>query len=398
MKKLTASIFATLLTVVTVGAANADIASSGYVDTKVGEVSAKVATKAEQSDLTDLEGTVTTLSGTVSGHTTSIANLETNKADKTALSAYATTESVTSGLAGKQDKALITSTQYGTNKTSDTSYPSVKAVADAITAATENIASSDTVSALGTRVTTAEGDITALKARMDTAESDIATVEGTVGTASANATQALNNIGTLSQLTTTKKDNTVNAINEVKTAADNAASAASTAQGAVTTLTGRVGKNETNISALQSGKLDVGGTAAKATADAAGNNIVDTYATKAQIANMATEENLNLKQDKTDNSLATTAKTIVGAIGEVKTTADDALADAATAQADATQAISDAATAKGVADAAQSTANQAKTTADAAIPKPSADQINSNGVYVLTFNGTNGYAWETITR
>ena len=42
MKKLTAGIFATLLTVVTVGVANADIASTAWVNSKIGEVNTGV--------------------------------------------------------------------------------------------------------------------------------------------------------------------------------------------------------------------------------------------------------------------------------------------------------------------------------------------------------------------
>ena len=84
MKKLTAGIFATLLAVVSADSAYAAIASSGYVDEKVGEVSQ----------------TVTTLSGTVSGHTTQIGTINTNldkKADKaTTLSGYGITDAYTS--------------------------------------------------------------------------------------------------------------------------------------------------------------------------------------------------------------------------------------------------------------------------------------------------------------
>ena len=66
-------------------------------------------------------------------------------------------------------------------------------------------------------------------------------------------------------------------------------------QSALDTLTGRVSTNEGSITALQTGKLDTTGTAAKATADAAGNVITATYATKAEIADLATDENLALK-------------------------------------------------------------------------------------------------------
>ena len=98
------------------------------------------------------------------------------------------------------------------------------------------------------------------------------------------------------------------------------------------------------------GKLDTTGTAARATADADGNEITETYATKEEIAGMATDANLALKQDKTDNTLETTSKTVVGAINEVRGTAN-------TASSTATAAQSAAATAQSAAEAAQTAAD-----------------------------------------
>ena len=126
MKKLTAGIFATLLTVVTVGAANADIASKTYVDDQVG-------TKADASTVTTLQGTVNE-----QGERLTTAEGEID-ALQTASATHATTTALTEGLAGKQDKALIQSAQYSDNTTNDTSYPSVKAVADAITAVSSGV-------------------------------------------------------------------------------------------------------------------------------------------------------------------------------------------------------------------------------------------------------------------
>ena len=118
------------------------------------------------------------------------------------------------------------------------------------------------------------------------------------------------------------------------------------------------------------GKLDATGTAARATADASGNVITTTYATKAEIADMATDENLALKQDKTDEGLETTNKTVVGAINEVRGTANTASSTAtaaqsaaSAAQADATQALEDAATAQSAAEAAQTAADSKLPTA-----------------------------------
>ena len=214
----------------------------------------------------------------------------------------------------------------------------------------------------------------------------------------------MTNIGTLANLTTEAKTNTVVAINEVASEAAAAQTTATGAQSAVdaveSTIEGYgdiVTHNAAEFAttgALTSGlagKLDTTGTAARATADASGNNIANTYATKAEIADLATDENLAEKQDKTDNSLATTNKTVVGAINEVKTTADGASTaagaaqDAAdAAQADATKAISDAA--------------EAQAEAEAKIPLPGGECSNPTAKCVLVSNGTNSFEWEVIAR
>lgn len=60
------------------------------------------------------------------------------------------------------------------------------------------------------------------------------------------------------------------------------------------------------------------GNAEKATQDANGKVIDTTYATKTELG-----EAVNSKQDKTDNALSTTQKTIVGAINENKSAIDN---------------------------------------------------------------------------
>lgn len=494
MKKLTAGIFATLLAVVSVGAANAEIASKGYVDQQVG-------TKADAA-------TVSSLQGTVSGHTSQIGTINETIGGYGDIVTHDVSEFATAAQGTKADTAVqpadITDVERTTNKTTtlsgtstDAQYPSAKAVWDTIQAETSDIASSGDLSALTGRVTTAEGEIDTLQTEMEgkanTADlGDLATLdtvgsaqitdgsiatediadkavteaklsdtvnasldkadsalqqadlagyvtktaadedyaakstEGIANTASTNAQTALTNIGTLTELTTEAKGSTVAAINEVASEAAAAASAASAAdtkagqaqaaataaQGDVDTLEGVVNNAETGLAAahtaigeLETGKLDVDGTAARATADASGNVITTTYATKAEIANMATDENLNLKQDKTDNNLATTDKTVVGAINEVRTTANTASSTAtaaqsaaAAAQEDATQALEDAATAQSTATAAQQTATQAQNTANAAIPAPTAACADSANKCVLVSSGAGNYSWEVIAR
>ena len=492
MKKLTAGIFATLLAVVSTGAANAEIASKGYVDEQVDTVEATVATKADKSALD-------TLSGTVAGHTSQIGTINTTIEGYGDIVTHDVDEFATAAQGAKADAAvqpaaisdmqvkanLTTNAEWATEKTSDDKYPSNAAVDAAIKSATSQLPSSGTiteiqgditeikgnvtelqtgkqdknmgsgaanhivttdgtgnitssatiantqVSGLGTLATKstvtsaditdgtiAEGDLNAsinasldkadtalqaadlaeyvTKTAADAAYADIAT-EGVASTASTKAQSALTNIGTLSELTTQAKANAVAAINEVASEATAAQTTATGAQNAVdaveSTIEGYgdiVTHNAAEFATTGAlttglaGKLDTDGTAARATADASGNVITTTYATKAEIANMATDENLALKQDKTDEGLETTNKTVVGAINEVRGTANTANTAAGAAQ--------------DAADAAQEAAEAAQATASAAIPAPSDACADSANKCVLVSSGAGNYSWEVIAR
>ena len=146
MKKLTAGIFATLLAVVSADGAYAAIASKGYVDEKVGEVQTTVAGKADSSTVTALAGRVDTAEG-------EIDTLQTTVAGKQNALGFT-----------PENSANKTTTLSGTS--TNAQYPSAKAVWDTIQAETEGIASSGDLSALGTRVTTAEGEIDTLQTQM----------------------------------------------------------------------------------------------------------------------------------------------------------------------------------------------------------------------------------------
>ena len=182
MKKLTAGIFATLLAVVSVGAAHAEIASKGYVDQQVG-------TKADAA-------TVSSLQGTVSGHTTTIGEIQDTIGGYGDIVTHAASEFATAAQGAKADTAVqpaaIANVERTTNKTTtlsgtstDTQYPSAKAVWDTIQAETSDIASSGDLSALTTRVTTAEGEI-------DTLQTDMA---GKANTDDLGALATLNAVG-----------------------------------------------------------------------------------------------------------------------------------------------------------------------------------------------------------
>ena len=427
MKKLTAGIFATLLAVVSADSAYAAIASSGYVDEKVGEVSQ----------------TVTTLSGTVSGHTTSIGEIEGTMETYGDIVTHNVAEFATAAEGDLATTAVqpsdITNVERTTNRTqtvnaqsTDTQYPSAKAVWAAVssvdanasvealegrvdtleTASATHATKTELSSGLATKqdklsqtgsasqpvYVNAEGEVTAgntiptvttsittgqtaaaqagAVADALAAKADASDLDAYVTKTAADADYAVkaleSQVGTVSKenMGTTTATTVVGGVKEAIDAAKAADTKAAGAQSAVDTVEATIGgygdivthnaSEFATTGALTSGlagKLDSDATAARATADASGNVITTTYATKEEIADMATDANLALKQDKTDNTLETSVKTVVGAINEVKETADSASAAAAAAQGDATQALTDAATAQSAAEAAQRTAD-----------------------------------------
>lgn len=213
------------------------------------------------------------------------------KADKsTTLAGYGITDAYTKGevdskvaniVAGDMEEALTGKEDVTNKKTtltnSDTDYPSTSAVTTALAgyATTAQLAEvSDDVAALDSVVNDEENGLTSLAGKIATA------------VAGAEAAQQ----------------------------------AAEAAQSAADGLTSRVATNETNITALQAATADMltkaeasttyvnttDGTAPKATADASGNNIATTYATKTEISGMVTTAGAgNNKVLGTDGSGAT---------------------------------------------------------------------------------------------
>ena len=213
------------------------------------------------------------------------------KADKsTTLAGYGITDAYTKGevdskvadiAAGDMGEALTGKEDVTNKKTtltnSDTDYPSTSAV----------------TTALAGYVTTAQlaevsDDVAALDSVVNDEENGLTSLAGKIATAVAGA--------------------------------EAAQEAAKAAQSAADGLTSRVATNETNITALQTATADMltkteasttyvnttDGTAPRATADAAGNNIATTYATKTEISGMVTTTGAgNNKVLGTDGSGAT---------------------------------------------------------------------------------------------
>ena len=447
MKKLTAGIFATLLAVVSVGAAHAEIASKGYVDQQVG-------TKADAA-------TVSSLQGTVSGHTSQIGTINDTIGGYGDIVTHDASEFATSAQGAKADTAVqpadITNVERTANKTTtlsgtstDAQYPSAKAVWDTIQAETEGIASSGALDALGTRVTTAEGEIDTLQTQMtgkaNTADlGDLATLDavgsaqitdGAVATADiankavteaklsddivaslgkadsalqqgdlddyvteteANAAYAVktleNQVGTVSKenMGTTTATTVVAGVKEAidaakaaDTKAGSAASAASAAQGAAKAAQADVDALETTVSG-QGTRL----TAAEGDIDdleAAVNNA---------------ESGLAATNDIADSALSTAQSAQTTANAALPKATYDNQVGTVTAGNMGTSASTVVTAIKEVADeasAAQSTATAAQKTANAAIPAPTAACAEPDNKCVLVSAGAGNYSWEVIAR
>ena len=384
MKKLTAGIFATLLTVVAVDGAYAAIASKQYVDDINTALTSSIADKADASAVTALEGTV-------SGHTTQIGQINT-------------------ALEGKVDNADIADMQVKTNmvntagwatgKTDDTKYPSAAAVNTAITDATKDIASSETVKQIQTDLEAAEADITELQtdkqdknmgagavnhvvitdqtgnitsaATIDAAKvSGLANVAKTGAYGDLTGTPSLGSLASKSTITSGDiTDGTISeadlntTINASLDKADSALQESDIADMQTTT-------NLTNAAGWDTDKSSDTKYPSNAAVNAAITDATSGLATDSKMGNLST--------------LTTTEKAnLVGAINEVDANADAAKAAADAAQADATQAISDAA--------------EAQAAAEAKIPLPDGECSNPTAKCVLVSNGTNSFEWEVIAR
>lgn len=429
MKKLTAGIFASLLAVVATGAAHAEIASKGYVDDINTALTSAIGNKADTTTVTALDGRVEAAEGeidTIQGTMGTYGDVVTHNASEFATAAQGTkadTAVQPAAISDMQVKAnLTTNAEWATEKTSDDKYPSNAAVDAAISKATEDIASSETVEQIQTDLDAAEADIVELQTdKQDKnmgagAANHIVTTDGT-GNITSSATIAntqVSGLGTLAtKSTVTSADITDGTIAEgdlnasikaslgkadtalQKTAADaayavkstetTASTAASNAQQALTDIGTKSELTTTNKDNLVGAinELDA------AMGDMATNETIQDIQTdltelEGKVDTNTTNIGTNTTHIGTVGNLSTTAKSdLVSAVNEVKTQAD--------------KGVSDAAAAKSTADTAKSTADSALATANAAIPAPDGECADPANKCVLTYNNT-AYAWEVIER
>ena len=409
MKKLTAGIFATLLAVVSTGAANAEIASKGYVDETVGAVSTEV------DSLSTTVGQHTTQIGTINTTIGGYGDVVTHNASEFATAAQGTkadTAVQPAAISDMQVKAnLTTNAEWATEKTADDKYPSNAAVDAAITSATSKLPTSDTITEIQGDVTQLQTDVSKKQDKNMGAEAvnHIVTTDGT-GNITSSATIAntqVSGLGTLAtKSTVTSADITDGTIAEgdlnasinasldkadtalQKTAADaayavkstetTASTAASNAQKALTDIGTKSELTTTHKDNLVGAinELDA------AMDDMATNETIQGIQTdltelEGKVSTNTTNIGTNTTHIGTVGNLSTTSKgDLVSAVNEVNTTAKKGVSDAA---------------------AAKSAADTAQATADAAIPKPDGECSNPTNKCVLTWNNS-AYAWEVIER
>ena len=212
----------------------------------------------------------------------------------------------------------------------------------------------------------------------------------------------------------------IDAAKAADTKAGSAASAASTAQSAAEAAQGAAEAAQADVDTLET---TVSGQGTRLTA---AEGEIDSI--QSEMENMATSETVSglqstvtnlqsTKQDKTDNTLTTTNKTVVGAINEVKATADKkqdkltgtvggsmqpvylnngtitagtALGTLATKSKVTNTEVDDGAL-------AQSKINGLATTLAAKLTTPPTSERGETGLYVLTYDGTD-FQWEDIAR
>ena len=384
MKKLTASIFATLLMAVSVGAANADIASSQYVDDKIGTVETSVTNLGDRVDVA--EGEIEALGTEVD------AKLDAD----TAASTYATQESLTTGLAGKQDTQLVTSATYSQNISSETGYPSVAAVEAAISAATGEINTE-----VGGKVDVAQGAGSANQAVITGATGDITTGQIATGMISDGAVTSAK-IGTdavgSAQIAT-------GAVTSDELAAD-AVTADKIADGVITTteISATAGITATQLSTGVQTSLGLADTAVQE-ADLAGYAKTDALATKqdkltktqqaAVDSGITTEKVAAYDAYATSKADATALSTLEGKVTTnttnigTNTTAIGTLTTLTTTEkTNLVGAINEV-------DGDITTINSKL--ADK-IPMPDGECSNPTNKCVLVSNGTSSFEWEVIAR
>lgn len=352
MKKLTAGIFTVMLGLCAANNADAAVASKGYVDRFVGEngsITTEVATlKTTVAD--NKSAAEAAIADAKKAGTDAAAALETYKGTNDAAVEAAQAQADK----GVSDAAVAKAVADGAVSVNTTQQAEIEKNADdinAINAELDTMATSETVTNLTTRVTTAEGKITTAEGEIDGLQASLA--EGGA---------------------------TSNAIADAKQAGTEAAAALESYK---TTNDAAVSANTSAISAINNAETGILAEAKKYAdaKEADVNGALANYELKANLKALAYKATVGT--DDIDNGAVTTAKLEDGAVDASKLGKD---------------AVTDDAVANGA--LSQSKINGLDTTLAAKLNIPTV--VNeTDGKYVLTATSVNGqvtYYWESIER
>ncbi len=405
MKKLTAGIFTVLMGLVSVNAADAAVASKGYVDAKVGANTTLIenlsttvtdnqnanteaiaaAKKAGDDAAAALEAYQTSNNTAVSGldtrvsaNETAISGLQSGKADKgTKLSDYGITDAYTKGETDTAIAAAVKGTMEG----------DVSAALGDYLKKTEAETLYETIAAAQATNDAQDAKITANTDALTLLNGN-ATVDGSVAKKIADAITALDLSNSYDA-----KGAAAQALADAKAYADGLATNYDAAGSATSALAEAKGYTDTEIDKLEQ---SLNGTSTNLTElegkVTANTNSINTINDSAVMKSGVTAETVTqVGTNATAITNINNSAAMKSGITSEKVTAYDAYAGQITSASDA-------------ADAAQESANDAaaaaaaaQATADKAIPAPTPECSNKGNKCVLT-SGENGYAWEVIER
>ncbi len=300
MKKITSIFTVSLVAILVAGAANADISSKAYVDTVVKSLATTAALNQVKAtaDSAVQPGDLATVATT--GSYNNLTDKPTIPAAITvdfALSATSTNpvqnKVINTALAGKQASlttAQLAAANSGITAAKITTYDGYAATiaSNTAAAAAAQSAADDAQAAADAAQTAANSKVVANAAI--TAGTGTKITYDTKGLVTGSAALTATDIptipsGKVSGLATVATSGSYDDLSDKPTIP-----AAITVDTALSGTSTNPVQNKV-VSAALDGKLSTTGTAAKATADASGNNIVSTYATKSAIADMETKTN-----------------------------------------------------------------------------------------------------------
>ena len=230
MKKLTAGIFAGILTIVTVNAADAAIASKAYVDQQRDVVKALT-----ETNKTDIAG----LTQTVGGHTTDITNLKTDVEGNT------TNISTLKGVVGENDQAGLRKEVADLKSTvGNLSGDGAGSVDNKIETAIGGLDGNVTGTGVVTEISQTDGVLTATLrkvAKADLDETLTSEIEGKMAKTAYDDATTMAADGTYAKKANTVGVNLTELDTQVKKNADD-----------IVTANGKISANETSISNIDS--------------------------------------------------------------------------------------------------------------------------------------------------